>query len=93
METRNFDAEIILMHDASVGQRQNCWVFGDKLTSGHHPFPDGKWIDTSPVAKIAEENGEKYLITRSGSVYKVIGEGLEDYETKLYGEPPKQGNF
>ena len=78
MSQREFDAEIVLMHPAVVGHRQDCWIFNDKLKTGNHPFGDGKWVHTSTVMEIVEENGDTFLITRSGTTYKVLGEGREE---------------
>ena len=71
------DAEVVLMHSVKIGHRQNGWIFNDKLTRGNHPFPNGQWIETSVVDQdFTNSNGERFLLTRTGTIYKVIGEGF-----------------
>lgn len=50
-----------------IGDRVNGRIFGDTLTTGNHPFPDGSVIRTS--AAVSYENG--ILLTKSGTRYKV----------------------
>lgn len=67
--TQKYDAVLLCgrLEGDFIGDRVNGRIFGDTLTGGNHPFPDGSVIRTS--AAVSYEDG--ILLTQSGSRYKV----------------------
>lgn len=70
--TEQFDALLMLRHghDTGHGIRLVGDIYGDKLTSGQHPFADGTLVNTSPLVSI---DGQVF-ITTSGTRYRIIFE-------------------
>lgn len=67
--TQKYDAVLLCgrLEGDFIGDRVNGRIFGDTLTTGNHPFPDGSVIRTATV--VSYEDG--ILLTQSGTRYKV----------------------
>lgn len=53
-----------------TGHSFQGFIFEDKCTHGKHPFPDGRYIYTSVVLDIVEEDDKVYFVTHN-TVYLV----------------------
>lgn len=73
---QEFDADITIIQFFPVAlQKVACYgiVYNDKKTTGNHPFPDGAEIRTSSIKNYATYKEDNFLLTHSGTKYRIIG--------------------
>jgi hypothetical protein len=70
--TKEYDAEIYITHTIYSGPRMRYIgkVYNDTLTSGYHPFQDGKVVTISETQSIVGI----IMTTLSGTRYKLLAE-------------------